>query len=93
MTDSSIGKAYKPWLLTSLVVLVGSLLLLAVAGTMAFVGNTGDPIPLWVIVLGAVAALGVALGFGGFFLMMAVAGWASWRESRKVQVISPERAE
>lgn len=91
MTDSSIGKAYKPWLLASLVVLVGSLMLLAVAGTVAFVGNTGDPVPLWVIVLGAVAALGVAMGFGGFFLMMVVAGWASWRESRKVQVISPEQ--
>ena len=92
MTDS-IGKAYKPWLLASLVVLVGSLILLAVAGTVAFVGNTGEPTALWVIVLGVVAGLGVGLGFGGFFLMMVVAGWASWRESRRVQVISPERAE
>ena len=92
MTDS-IGKAYKPWLLISLAVLVGSLLLLAVAGTMAFVGNTGDPIPLWIIVLGVVSALGVGLGFGGFFLIMVIAGWASWREARRVQVISPERAE
>ena len=93
MTDSSIGKAYKPWLLASLVVLVGSLMLLAAAGTMAFVGTTGEPVPLWAIVLGAVAGLGVALGFGGFFLIMLVAGWASWREARRVQVISPERAE
>ena len=93
MTDSSIGKAYKPWLLASLVVLVGSLLLLAVAGTVAFVGNTGDPVPLWAIVMGALAGLGVAVGFGGFFLIMVVAGWVSWREARRVQVLSPERAE
>ena len=92
MTES-IGKAYKPWLLMSLAVLVGSLILLAVAGTVAFVGAADVATPLWVIVLAAVAGLGVVLGFGGFFLIMVVAGWASWKEARRVQVISPERAE
>lgn len=89
----SIGKAYKPYLLASLAVLIGSLALLGVAGTAAFIGTTGEPTPLWVIVLGVVAVLGVIAGFGGFFLIMAVAGWQSFRAARKVQVISPERAE
>lgn len=91
MTES-IGKAYKPWLLVSLTVLIGSLMLLAVAGTVAFVGAPGGPTPLWVIVLGVVSVLGVAAGFGGFLLIMVVAGWQSWRTSRKVQVIPPERS-
>ena len=87
----SIGKAYKPYLLASLAVLIGSLILLGVAGTAAFIGTTGEPTPLWVIVLGVVAGLGLGAGFAGFFLIMAVAGWQSFREGRKVQVISPER--
>ena len=89
--SESIGKAYKPWLLLSLAVLVGSLSLLAVAGTVAFLGAAREVTPLWVIVIGVVAGLGIGLGFGGFFLIMIVAGWSSWRESRRVQVIPPER--
>jgi hypothetical protein len=42
-----------------------------------------------VIVLAVLGALGVGLGFGGLFLMMAVAGWHSAREARRVQVIPP----
>ena len=91
--SESIGKPYKPYLLASLVVLVGSLVLLAVAGTAAFMSVRGEVTPLWVIVMGVVAALGIGLGFGGFFLIMVVAGWSSWRESRRVRVISPERVE
>jgi len=87
----SIGKAYKPYLMISLAVLIGSLVLLAIAGTAAFVGASGEPTPLWVIVLGVVAVLGVIAGFGGFFLLMMVAGWQSFRAARKVQVLSPER--
>ena len=87
----SIGKAYKPYLMASLAVLIGSLVLLAVVGTVAFVGTTGEATPLWVIVLGVVAVLGMIAGFAGFFLIMVVAGWQSFRAARKVQVISPER--
>ena len=88
----SIGKAYKPYLMVSLAVLIGSLVMLGVIGTIAFVGAKGEPTPLWVIVLGVVAVLGVIAGFGGFFLLMVVAGWQSFRAARKVQVISPERS-
>jgi hypothetical protein len=84
----SIGKAYKPWVIASLLVLVGSLVLLGVVMTVAFLSNE-TATPLWVIVLAVIGALGVALGFGGLFLMMAVAGWHSAREARRVQVIPP----
>jgi membrane protein YdbS with pleckstrin-like domain len=85
----SIGKAYKPVLLVSVVVLVGSLGLLAIAMTVAFLSYGGEATPLWVIVLAAVGALGLGLGFAGLFLILATAGWRSWRETRRVQVISP----
>ena len=84
----SLGKAYRPWLIASVAVLVASLLLLAFVGTMAFVGPAQAP--LWLIALGVVAVLGVAVGFAGFFLMMLAAGWKSFREARRVQVIPPE---
>ncbi len=89
--QESIGKAYKPWVIASLTVLVGSLALLGLVMTIAFLYYSGTATPLWVIVLGVVAALGVGLGFAGFFLMMMTAGWMSWRESRRVQVLPPER--
>ena len=88
--DESIGKAYKPWLIASLVVLIASLAALAVMMTVAFLNDKGAATPLWVIVLSAVAALGVALGFAGFFLIMMTAGWLSFRERRRVQVIPPQ---
>ena len=89
----SIGKAYKPYLLASLAVLIGSLAVLLVVGTVAFIAPAGEPTPLWVIVLGVVSVLGLAAGFAGFFLIMLVAGWQSFRAGRKVQVISPERSQ
>jgi len=87
--DQSIGKAYKPWLIASLVVLVASLGLLAVTMTVAFLYFSGAVTPLWVIVLAVVGALGLGVGFGGFFLIMMVAGWHSFREQRRVQVLPP----
>jgi len=89
--SESIGKAYKPWLIASAAVLVGSLLLLAIMGTVAFAGFANTATPLWVIILSVVAALGVALGFAGLFLLMLAAGLQSFRESRRVQIIPPQR--
>ncbi len=88
----SIGKAYKPWLIASAAALVGGLLLLAFVGTMAFV-NSAKGMPLWLLLLGVVAALGIAVGFGGMFLILAMAGWTSFKESRRVQVIPPGRGD
>ena len=86
----SLGKAYKPWLIASVAVLVASLMLLAFVGTMGFLDSSKGGTPLWLVVLGVVAVLGVAVGFAGFFLMMVAAGWKSFREARRVQVIPPE---
>ena len=85
-----IPKAYIPWIIASIVVLVGSLILFSVAVTAAFVSFGDRTTPLWVIVLGVLAILGVALGFGGFFLLMATAAYQNWRESRRIQIIPPE---
>jgi predicted membrane-bound spermidine synthase len=90
VTDS-IGKAYKPWLIASVAMLVGSLGLLAVAVTAAFVSFAQVSTPLWVMVVGGTSVVGVAVGFGGLFLLLATAGWRSFREGQRVQVISPER--
>ncbi len=88
--EEPIGKAYKPWLILSLLVLVGSLFLLAVTVSAAFVGFGEKTTPLWVIVLGVLAVLGIALGFAGFLLIMLAAGYKSWREGRHIQVLPPE---
>ncbi len=88
MTDS-LPKGYKPWLILSVAVLVGSLILLAVAVTVAFVTFSEKSAPLWDVVLGVAAVLGIVGGFGGLFLLMATAGFLSWRESRRVQVLPP----
>ena len=88
-----IPKAYKPYLILSVAVLVGSLLVLTVVVTIAFVYFINQPTPIWITLLGVVAALGVALGFGGMLLMMLLAGWSSFREQRRVQVLPPEHDE
>ncbi len=89
--QESLGKAYKPWIMLSVAVLVGSLMLLAAVGTIGFVYYQASGMPIWLILLGVVAALGLALGFGGFFLIMLAAGWKSFRDSRRVQILPPER--
>jgi hypothetical protein len=84
-----IPKAYKPCIIVSLVVLVGSLVLLAADVVGAFLNFAEKSTPLWVIVIGVLALFGVVLGFGGLFLMLATAGWREWRAGRRVQVLPP----
>lgn len=91
MTES-IPKAYKPWLIASVTVLVVSLGVLAVAVGAAFWTFADKTAPLWVVALGALSLLGVGVGFAGLFLLMATAGYKSFREGRKVQVLPPERS-
>jgi hypothetical protein len=55
----------KGLLVTSLVVLVGSLMLFVGNVVAIFVYFTAEATPLWVTGLGVVAVLGIALGFGG----------------------------
>ena len=86
----AVGKAYKPWIVASVGLLVGSLMLLAVSVGASFVYFSRQGTPVWVVAIGVLAVLGIGVGFGGFFLMMLVAGWREWREGRRVQVIPPE---
>ena len=90
MTES-LPKGYKVWLIASVVVLVGSLGLLALAVTAAFWTFADTTAPLWVVALGALSLLGVGLGFVGLFLLLATAGYKSFRDGRCVQVLPPER--
>jgi len=89
--SDSLPRAFKPWLIASVALLVLSLAVLAVSVTAAFVSFQQTGTPLWVVVLGALSVFGILLGFGGIFLLMAVAGVKAFRDGRKVQVLPPER--
>lgn len=84
-----IGKAYKPWIIASVATLIGSLVLLTISVFVGFVFHQGTDKPIWLILLAILAVLGIGLGFAGFFLLMLTAGWRSFREGKKIQVISP----
>jgi membrane protein implicated in regulation of membrane protease activity len=86
----SLPKTYKPGIILSVVILVGSLFLLAIAVVAAFATFGDQPTPLWVTVVGATALLGIAVGFGGFVLLMLIAGFLSFREHRRVQILPPQ---
>ena len=92
MTES-LPKAYKIWIVASVALLVFSLLLLAISVGAAFFYFSGGVTPVWVVVLGGLAVFGILAGFGGFLTMMGVAGWRSFREARRVQVLPPEHSE
>ncbi len=90
MKQESLPRPYKLWLIASLIILVGSLVLLAGAVVAAFITFYDKLTPTWVIALGALAVFGIVLGFGGLIAMMGIAGWRSFREARRVQVLPPE---
>ncbi len=80
---------FKWGLVASVGVLLVSLLLFVGDIVAAFVYFSQKTTPLWVTVVGGFAVLGIAAGFAGFFALMAIAGWRSHKEARRVQVISP----
>ena len=86
-----IPKGYKPYLLASLAVTVLSLFALGGTAAMAFAVYADKPTPLWITLVGAASALGVALGFIGLFGLLLLSGYRSFREQRRVQVIPPAR--
>ncbi len=77
---SPIPMAYRPWLMVALATLVLSLLALVITTSIAFIYYANILPPLWLTVLGALAALGVAAGFGGMFLLLVIAGYRSFKE-------------
>ena len=89
LTSKPMLDGFKWGLVTSVSVLLVSLALFVGDIVAGFVYFSQKATPLWVTVLGAVAALGIAVGFAGFFVLMAIAGWRSHRESKRVRVISP----
>ena len=86
-----MGRGYKPWIVASVAVLVGSLLLLITTVFIGFVYYSETGQPLWVVLMGVLSVLGIGVGFGGFFLLMVAAGWLSWRKDRLRQGVPTER--
>jgi len=82
---------FKGWIVASVSLLLLSLVLVLGDIVAAFVYFSEKTSPLWVTLLGVAGALGVGLGFAGLFVLMAIAGWRSYRESKRVQIISPDR--
>jgi membrane protein YdbS with pleckstrin-like domain len=92
-TSKAMPDGFKLGVSASVGVLLISIMLLVGDIVAAFVYFSQQMNPLWVAVVGGLAVLGVAVGFAGFFLLMAVAGWRSHRETRRVQVISPSHGD
>ena len=78
----SLERGYKPWLIASVVLLVGSLMVLAASAAAVFIWYSETGAPLWLIVVAVLGVLGVAAGFAGLIVMMATAGWKSFRDEK-----------
>jgi H+/Cl- antiporter ClcA len=89
--NKALPDGFKAWIVASVSVLLVSLMLVLGDIVAAFVYFSDKTSPLWVTLLGVAGVLGVGLGFAGLFLLMALAGWRSYRESKRVQIISPVR--
>jgi Na+/glutamate symporter len=87
--SKALPDQFKGWIVAIVSLLLVSLVLVLGDIVAAFVYFSEKTSPWWVAVLGVAGALGVGLGFAGLFLLMAIAGWRSYRESKRVQIISP----
>jgi hypothetical protein len=87
--SKALPDGFKGWIVASVSLLLVSLVLVLGDIVAAFVYFSDETSPWWVALLGAAGAFGVVLGFAGLFLLMAIAGWRSYRESKRVQIISP----
>jgi membrane protein YdbS with pleckstrin-like domain len=83
MTNKVMPDGIRAWLVASTVVLVVSLVLLTGNIVAGFCFFADMKVPLWVSGLGAVAVLGVVIGFGGVFLLLVVGGVKGWREGHR----------
>jgi hypothetical protein len=82
VTSKAMPDGSKGLLITSLVVLLGSLTLFLGNVVAGFVYFTAKTTPLWVTVLGVVALLGMAVGFGGVCLVFLLAVVKARREDK-----------
>jgi hypothetical protein len=89
-TGRATGKAMpdglKGWLIASVVVLLGSLALFVGSVVAGFAYFTEKTAPLWVTVVGVVAVLGIAAGFGGLLLVLVMAAAKSRKDDRAQSV-------
>jgi hypothetical protein len=86
VTSEAMPDGLKGLLITSLVVLLGSLTLFVGNVVAGFVYFTAKTPPLWVTVLGVVALLGMAAGFGGVCLVFLLAVVKARREDKAPMV-------
>jgi hypothetical protein len=89
--SKSLPDGFKGWIIASVSVLLLSLVLVLGDIVAAFAYFSERTNPLWVTLLGVAGALGVGLGFAGLFVLLAFAGWRSYLESKRVQIIPPVR--
>lgn len=89
--SKALPDQFKGWIVASVSLLLLSLALVLGDIVAAFVYFSEKTSPLWVTVLGVAGAFGVGLGFAGLFVLMAIAGWRSYQESKRVEIISPAR--
>jgi hypothetical protein len=82
VTSKAMPDGLKGLLITSLIVLLGSLVLFVVNVVAGFVYFTAKTTPLWVTVLGVVALLGMAGGFGGVCMVFLLAVVKARREDK-----------
>jgi hypothetical protein len=87
--SKALPDGFKGWIVASVSLLLVSLVLVLGDIVAAFVYFSNETSPWWVALLGVAGALGVGLGFAGLFVLMAIAGWRSHQESKRVQIISP----
>ena len=87
----SLPDGFKGWIIASVAVMLLSLVLVLGDIIAAFAYFSEQTNPLWVTLLGVAGALGVALGFAGLFVLLAFAGWRSYLESKRIEIIPPVR--
>lgn len=68
-----LSSGLKIWLIASVVVLLGALLMFVSTVVAGFLYFNDAQTPLWVTVVGIVSVIGIAAGFGGLFLTLALA--------------------
>jgi hypothetical protein len=88
--SKALPDRFKAWIIASVSLLLVSLVLVLGDIVAAFAYFSEQASPWWVALLGVAGAFGVVLGFAGLFLLMAFAGWRSYQESKRVQIISPD---
>ena len=79
-TSKAMPDGLKGWLIASLVVLVGSLVIFAGDVAAEFAYFTATTSPTWVATLGTAAVMGIGLGIGGLFLVFLLTTLKSRRE-------------